>query len=329
MKHLKLFFYALALTMTLTACGGGDDDDDTGGGGNTSSSDNRNINANTGKGQNVLAQSACKNLEFPHLKETGNNIVIVHIASPIGINYCVEWDADKRSQRWSCYSMHKDNSSSMTNRKPRDTSGGDFSEYPNDPFIDARYHFTQDPYWSSGFNHGHIFPSADRAWGYNQEANKQTFYLTNMQPQVNGFNAGVWANMEGQVRNWNNANFRDVLYICKGGTIDSEDNLGYINSSGQYVDRKYIGSGTNRIPVPRYFYMAVLCKKPEKFGGGYEAAAFWIEHKVSYDENLLKYLVSIDELEHNTGLDFFCNLPDDIEEAVEKEIGTSFKVGLR
>ena len=334
MKHLRLLFYALALSLTFTACGGSDDDDDngggsSGGGGNTPTGNN--INANTGEGQNALVKSYVTNLEFPHLKESGNNIVIIHIANGIGMNYAVEWDADKHSQRWSCYTMHNGNSSSITNRKPKE-SNGEFTEYPNDPFLDSKYHFTHDPYYGSGFDHGHIFPSADRAYGYNEQANRQTFYMTNMQPQVNGFNAGVWANMEAQVRKWNNqaGTFRrDVLYIVKGGTIDNEANYGYIDASGNYINKKYIGSGDNRIPVPLYFYMAVLCKKPQEQGGGYEAAAFWIEHKNSADDKLLKYLVSIDELEQKTGIDFFCNLPDDIENSVEKTIGASFKAGLQ
>lgn len=330
MKHLKLFFYLISFSLAFTACGG--DDDDTGGGGNNggkSGGDTEvNVNANDPTKQNSLVAPYINNLEFPHVKD-GNNIIVIHLANGIGLNYTVEWDADKHAQRWSCYQMHSGNSnSSITSRKPKET--GDFAEYPNDPSLDSKYHFTVDPYWGSGFDHGHIFPSADRAYGYNEQANRQTFYLTNMQPQRNAFNTGVWEKMERQVRNWNNSNFREVLFICKGGTIDSEDNLGYIDGNGKYQsDRKYIGSGSNRIPVPLYFYMAVLCKKPASQGGGYEAAAFWIEHKESADDKLLKYLISIDELEQKTGIDFFCNLPDKTEDVVEKTIGSSFKVGLQ
>lgn len=337
MKHLKLFFYLISFSLAFTACGG--DDDDTGGGGNNggkSSGDETsqyvrsasNTNANDPSKQNSLVAPYVNNLEFPHVKTTGNNIVVVHIANGIGLNYAIEWDADKHSQRWSCYTMHNGNSNrNMYSRKPHE-NGGDFTEYPNDPFLDSKYHFTYDPY-TSPFQHGHIFPSGDRGYNYNPEANIQTFYMTNMQPQIGEFNTGVWEKMERTVRNWNNSNFREVLYVCKGGTIDSEDNYGYVNASGQYIDRKYIGSGDNKIPVPRYFYMAFLCKKPQSQGGGYEAAAFWIEHKVSSDANLLKYLISIDELEQKTGIDFFCNLPDKTEDVVEKTIGSSFKVGLQ
>ena len=330
MKHLRLLFYALALSLTFTACGGSDDDDDNGGGSSGGSTPySNNINANTGEGQNALVKAYVTNLEFPHLKDASSNYIIIHIAQGIGLNNSTEWDINKHSQRWTCFSWHAGNSDSSTKRKPNEKTDEDFSEYPNDPGLPSQYHFTVDPYRSSGFDHGHIMASADRSYAYNETANRQTFYMTNMQPQKNGFNAGVWLNMENQAQKWNNSNFREILYVCKGGTIDSESNYGYIDANGQYINKKYIGSGNNRIPVPRYFYMAFLCKKPQSQGGGYEAAAFWIEHKVSSDANLLKYLVSIDELEQKTGIDFFCNLPDDVENSVEKNIGSSFKVGLK
>lgn len=321
MKTLKLFFYLISFSLAFTACGGDDDDNGGSGGGNNGGTETNpyvrsasNTNANTDDGQPSLVKPYVNNLEFPSLKTTGNNVVVVHLDNTIGLNYTVEWDADKHAQRWSCYQMHSGNSMKNTSRYTSDTN-----QYPNDESLDSKYHFTSDPYWGSGFDHGHICPSADRLASAN--ANYQTFFLTNMHPQVNGFNAGVWSNMENQVRNWNNSNFREVLYVCKGGTIDSEANL--------YESRPYIGSGSNRIPVPKYFYMAFLCKKPASQGGGYEAAAFWVEHKVSADNKLLKYLISIDELEQKTGIDFFCNLPDKTEDVVEKTIGSSFKVGLQ
>ena len=331
MKTLKLFFYLISFSLAFTACGG--DDDDTGGGGNNggkSGGDTEvNVNANDPSKHNSLAAPYINNLEFPHVKDGSSNYIIIHLAQGIGLNNSTEWDFTKHSQRWTCFSWHAGNSDSSTKRKPDEKTGEDFSEYPNDPGLPSQYHFTVDPYRSSGFDHGHIMASADRSYAYNETANRQTFYMTNMQPQVNGFNAGVWQNMENQARKWNNSNFREVLYVCKGGTIDSEEYLGYIDGSGNYVDRKYIGSGNNRIPVPKYFYMAFLCKKPASQGGGYEAAAFWVEHKVSADNKLLKYLISIDELEQKTGIDFFCNLPDKTEDVVEKTIGSSFKVGLQ
>ena len=310
--NLKHFVLMLMAVLAMASCGG--DDDESGGGGTPTPTPSANANCNDASKNSVYAR-----LEFPKLKGGSNNIVIVHQAS-FGVNYCVEWDSDLRpagwnaegslrAQRWSCYQMHAGNTSNATDRKPRDTSG-EFSEYPNDPDLPARYHFTEDPYWGTGYDHGHIIASADRAYSYNNKANMQTFYMTNMQPQVNGFNSKVWATMEAQVRRWNSNSFRDTLYVVKGGTIDRSDQI--ITT---------IGRGQNKIPVPKFFFMALLCKKKtnntNSTTGGYRALGFWIQHKSNVSTDLSPYVVNIDELERLTGIDFFCNLPDQYEQIVE------------
>ena len=65
--------------------------------------------------------------------------------------------------------------------------------------------------------------------------------------------------------------------------------------------------------IPKYYFMALLMKNST----GYKAMGFKIVHEVSSDSNLAKYVVNIDTLEQFTGIDFFCNLPDAIENHVE------------
>jgi endonuclease G len=167
-----------------------------------------------------------------------------------------------------------------------------------------------DPFWSSGYDHGHICPNADRK--YSREANRQTFFLTNMQPQRNIFNAGLWLKMENKLTNtWWPKSTGDTLYVVKGGTIDSEDHIiEYICNR-----QKSATSKNGYIPVPKYFFMALLRKN----NMGYKAMAFWAEHLNEDHSNdpLGNYVINIRELERRTGIDFFCNLPDDIEEDVE------------
>jgi endonuclease G len=131
-----------------------------------------------------------------------------------------------------------------------------------------------------------------------------------MQPQRNIFNAGLWEKMETQLRSW--ASSCDTLYVCKGGTIDRADQI-----------MSYIGSGANRIPVPKYFFMAVLGRTANT----YKAMAFWVEHKNEdhSNDNLGNYVVNIYELQKLTGIDFFCNLPDNIENQVESLPVTNVK----
>ena len=124
--------------------------------------------------------------------------------------------------------------------------------------------------------------------------------MTNMQPQNHNFNAGIWEKMEDQVRKW--AKSFDTLFVCKGGTIDKSEWI-----------IKYLGSGNNKIPVPKYFFMAVLGKK----GSNFKATGFWIAQDSYTATTLQSYAVTIQALQKNTGIDFFCNLPDNIENEVE------------
>lgn len=281
----------LCLLFALSAC------EDDGNNFSTVGADGKGVNAN----KNDASQNPdLARLEFPKVKG-GSSYVVVHRTSDMqGINFALEWDAQKKSQRWSCYQMYSGNSGGYVGRYDTTTNG-----YPDDPDIPVKDRFAFDPYWGSGYDHGHICPSADRQYSY--EANKQTFYISNMQPQRNVFNAGVWADMEAQLRNkWNTNKFRRTLYVAKGGTIDNT--------------MQTLGTTASGLIIPRYFFMAILC---EDGSGKFKALGFWIEHKnADQSRDLSQYVVSIDRLEELTGIDFFCNLPDEIENEVESNTRT-------
>jgi endonuclease G len=284
--NVKYFFFLSAIVcVSLSSCSKDDDEQST------------YVNDN----QNTASVTA-KRLEIPHLKGGTDNLFIVHSVATYGVNYCLEWCCSKKSQRWTAYEMYASNSVENWKR-----NSWKYTEWGGDPFqedtdVPEAYRTTLSDYRYTGYNRGHICPSADRLCS--QAANEQTFFLSNMQPQLYGFNAGIWEQMENQVRNWNKYTFRDTLYICKGGTIDNSDQtLGY-TSNGKLL-------------IPKYFYMAILCKNSY----GYKALAFFVEHKVDADsDNLGDYVISIDELEAKTGIDFFCNLPDDKEKVVESHV---------
>ena len=120
--------------------------------------------------------------------------------------------------------------------------------------------------------------------------------------------------MEQQLQTWaKNLGPNDTIFVCKGGTIDDEKNI------IKRIDNKMI--------VPKYFYMAILRKTQFGFAG----MAFWSDQTNEYrtNETLLSHAISIAELEGKTGIDFFCNLPDDVEEKVEKTFNKTSWDGLR
>ncbi|WP_276892807.1 DNA/RNA non-specific endonuclease [Hallella bergensis] len=263
-----------------------------------------NINANP------IYNEAYTRLEMPRLHQ-GNDTILVHRTAGNTVNYIIEWDIDKKSQRWSCYVMNRALAQQNTKRYYSDDN-----QYPHDPLIPQSMQWNKDPYYYNGqkLDHGHICPSADRLSSF--EMNYQTFFLTNMQPQFNAFNAGLWAKLEKKVRTI--ASTCDTLYVCKGGTIDEGKYNGY---------NKVYRRLSNGLIMPRYFFMAMLRQNK----GQYSAIGIWtdqINNAKDSGQNLLQYAISIDELEQRTGIDFFCNLPDDIENKVERSYGSSLSWGL-
>lgn len=266
-------------------------------------------------------------LEYPQVsyenlsptKEGANtkNQIIVKKTDDFGITYSVEWDNAKVANRWTCYQLHEGNSLSTTDRN---------DDFKKDPEV-AVSPILED-YKNSGFSRGHLCPSADRQCTVEQ--NKQTFFLTNMQPQWQEHNGGLWKNLEDLVRNYatndsySNAHC-DTLYIVKAATITDKVTINDTEVDGIYADRCVGGDGhANELIVPKYFYMALL--HYNKATDTYHAIAFWTDHKKEADKNknFGDYAISIDELEVRTGIDFFCNLPDEVEKVVEKEVDLDF-----
>ena len=318
MKTTKILSLLLTAALSLSSCG--DDDDQIINSGGRSSGADTNSNKNTSG-----PAEAKYRYEFPKLKG-GGSVVVVHKSilnkntKDTGVNYSVEWDYDINAQRWSCYQLYSSinyHSSYNVSRYYAENDGtlSATCQYPNDADLPATYRFSEDPYKYTGYDHGHICPSADRLRA--EECNYQTFYITNMQPQYNKFNAGLWEKMEEDVRTW--ANQSDTLYVCKGGTIDKKDNIiEYVNRNSHQSSQV----NNSHIPVPKYFFMALLSKK----GNQWQAMGYWVEHINADRSNDTRknYAVSIDVLEDRTGIDFFCNLPDDIESKVEKTIAPSY-----
>lgn len=147
-------------------------------------------------------------------------------------------------------------------------------------------------YKQSGYDRGHLCPAGDRK--YSKEAHDETFLTSNISPQTHDFNSGIWNSLEQKVRFW--ADKYDGLYIVTGGVLQGD----------------LVTIGEEKVGVPNYFYKVVL----DYNNGKPKAIAFLMEHKKS-NKPLYNYVVSIDTIEDITGIDFFSNLNDDVEDRIE------------
>lgn len=248
-------------------------------------------------------------IEVPRLSDSfaaGGSRFVVHYAKDNNgkstLNYCFEYHLGKHHSRWIAFTFDANTCQKHTNRTDL---------WAPDPEL-PQYTDNEMDYRGSGYTRGHLLASADRL--FSRQANEQTFYFSNISPQKYSFNTGIWLDLEDKVRNWGRlSEIRDTLYVVKGGTIDDHQTMGTI--------------GIHKIAVPQYFFMAILAKK----GSRYRSIAFLFEHHRSYGDppyQMHQYALSVDELEEKTGIDFFHNLPDEVETLVEQQRNSNDWPGL-
>lgn len=268
---------------------------------------NDNVNANTGY-DNVSVTG----YEIPHLND--QNVYADHYVTMDGVqilNYALEWDNTKRHANWVAFTF--DTTTSADNVKRTDA-------WSADPKLPTEMQVQESDHKNDGFDRGHLCASEDRV--YLKEANKQTFYYSNISPQLKDFNGGFWRKLETRVQTWGRSTadgVYDKVYVTKGGTL----NKLLKNFKGTTVDGGTPTTDANGFTIhglacPEYYFMAVLSQKDDVF----HAIAFLVPHKEGMTENpssdeLKEYVVSVDKLEEETGIDFFCNLPDVLENEVE------------
>ena len=151
---------------------------------------------------------------------------------------------------------------------------------------------TDADYRGSGYDRGHICPSGDNKW--NEDAQRESFLLTNVCPQGHNLNAGDWNEMEQQCRRW--AERYGKIYIVSGPIL---------------YKKKHKTIGRNKVVVPEAFFKVVL-----RLGDDPKAIGFIYKNE---DGNRPKgdYVNSIDQVERITGIDFFPTLPDQLEQSIE------------
>ena len=230
-------------------------------------------------------------LEFPRFIQGREATYELTYSTPeYGITLSLEWDGLKKANRWSCYQLYSGNMVKNTGRTPK---------FYEETRISPKHRSTLADYAKNSdiYARGHLCPTGDRLCS--KEQNKQTFYLSNMQPQIHGHNSGVWQQLERKVRDtYATASNCDTLYVVKAATIDDGHIQGYTSAG---------------LIVPQYFYMALLAYN--KTNGTYHALGIWSPHESG---SKTEY-ITIDELERRTGIDFFCNLPDATEDKVEAD----------
>ena len=146
-------------------------------------------------------------------------------------------------------------------------------------------------YKHSGYDRGHLVPAGDMK--LSEESMSETFYLSNISPQIAVFNRGVWRKLESIIRSKAK---ETELYITTGGVLNSND---------------LTKIGENNVSVPKQFYKIIYDVKEQRMYG------YLMPNKKL--ESVGDYAVSVDEIEALTGIDFYSELEDELENVLESD----------
>jgi endonuclease G len=155
----------------------------------------------------------------------------------------------------------------------------------------------------SGFDRGHMCPSADRT---NTIANNSaTFLMTNMVPQLPANNQGVWADLESYCR-----------------TLVSQGNELYIISGGQGL-QYFIANGHVAVPAQTWKVIIVLpngTNDVARVTTATRTIAVVMPNSGTIGNDWRTYRVSVDQVEAITGYDFLSNVPTSIQAVIEGRV---------
>jgi endonuclease G len=167
-------------------------------------------------------------------------------------------------------------------------------DYRTDPELGTSS-VQSDDYQGSGYERGQLVPADDMRWS--KTAHAESYYMSVVSPMKTVFRKGLWAELEAQTRNWAVENAE--LYVVTGPVLKGD----------------LPPAGRSGILSPQYFYRVLLVAREQ----GMKGIGFILPAAGS-KKSLMLYAVPIDSVESVTGIDFFSNLPDRTERAIEASL---------
>lgn len=199
--------------------------------------------------------------------------------------YSLSYSETHEQARWVAYQLRADQVVNNDFKRPY---------FEQDPLVStASAHWRN--YKNSGYDRGHLCAAADMEFDY--DAFKDTFYTSNISPQLHEFNSRVWNFLEQRVRRWAKQN--DGVFVITGGVLTQP--LGSV--------------GSEEVSIPSSFYKIIV----DTYRDDYRVVAFLIPHREDI-ESYSDYITTVDDIEEATGIDFFAGLSKEDQNELESRI---------
>lgn len=199
--------------------------------------------------------------------------------------FTLSYDEDNEQAEWVAYELSKERLNENWAARP--------NTFRPDPAVRTESATPRD-YSGSGYDKGHLCPAADMA--FDEKAIDETFFMSNMSPQVPAFNMGIWRELEELTRDW--ARKFKRLYVVTGPVL---------------LNTQYPQIGFSKVSVPNAYYKVLLAPEQQR------AIAFILPNELG-DSPIMDYACAIDKVEKVTGIDFFPNILKGMDEELEASL---------
>ncbi|BBP42354.1 DNA/RNA non-specific endonuclease [Thiosulfativibrio zosterae] len=165
---------------------------------------------------------------------------------------------------------------------------------------------TQD-YTGSGYTRGHHAPNYLIASRYGVKAQAETFLMSNISPQKASLNTKTWQRLEEVAADFFSKKYPE-FWVVTGPIFDADPSqIQTLKNSG--------------IAIPKAFYKIFIrpseATENQDENSPYQVLAIIMPQNARTSAKLTQFVSTVDEVEALTGLDFFWQLPDTIENTLE------------
>ena len=226
--------------------------------------------------------------------ETSNNEKIIYHSA-----MCLVYAEQHEQAKWVAHIILPDivnGKESRSNNFRIDTLIETGSAEEKDYFVKVKQPDSKYKYDGFGYDRGHLAPSADFKWS--KIALSESYFYSNMSPQLGYFNRLKWADLEAMFREYVVSHTETQLYVVTGPIL--------------YDTLPKIERGVNKVTIPEFYYKVAVDLTNHK------AIGFIMPNKkIAYP--ISSYAVPINDVEKITGINFFYQLTDSLEEVLESQ----------
>ncbi|GAA0721697.1 hypothetical protein GCM10009430_23320 [Aquimarina litoralis] len=266
------------------------------GGSNRINIDNVEIITDTNSGSSPGIDS---NITFGNPSDAGTSSTNYYLSKP---DFSLSYNNNTGTANWVSWHL----SSAWTGDTPRCNCFKRDNDLPS-----SFFRATSSDYTNSGFDRGHLCPSADR--NGTEDSNENTYYMSNIAPQAPDNNRKSWANFESYLRSLTLDG--NEVHIIAG--VAGSGGIGG-NGFATTID------GGN-ITVPDSFWKVALIlpngtNDINRVTTSTRVIAINIPNDQGITSDWTQFRTSVDAIESLTGYDLFENITNSIESVIESVV---------